>query len=267
MGMKVGKPAETWPDIDRDSPFPFYVQVRKTLEAQIEQEHWNPGDQIPGEPELCRLFGVSRPVIRQALKEMELEGLIVRKKGLGTFISSPKIVSKSLVHSLSGFHEDMVEHGLKPVADVLEQEIRPASKKIAQMLAVEEMTPVTKITRLRYVEDEPVAIVTSYLPYEICRNLINADLTHQSLYAYLETECGLSIASGWRRIDAVVAGEERAAILKIDPGAPLLQLESVSYSAEGIATEYFLALFRSDKTSFEVEIDRINAAEQRADMS
>lgn len=259
MGMKAGKTAETWPDIDRDSPFPLYVQVKKTLEAQIEQAHWQPGDQIPGEPELCRLFGVSRPVIRQALQDMEHEGLIIRKKGLGTFISSPKIVSKSLVHSLSGFHEDMVEHGLKPVADVLEQEIQPASKKLAQMLAVEEMTPVTKITRLRYVEDEPVAIVTSYLPYELCRSLINADLTHQSLYAYLETECGLTIASGWRRIDAVVASEERAALLKINPGSPLLQLESVSYAPDGSAVEYFLALFRSDKTSFEVEIERLHA--------
>jgi len=257
MALRTGTAAESWPNIDRDSPFPFYVQVKKALETQIENAYWKPGDQIPGEPELCRLFGVSRPVIRQALKEMEHEGLILRKKGLGTFIASQKIISKSLVHSLSGFHEDMVERGLEPVADVLEQEIQPASKKMAQMLALEEMTPVIKITRLRYVEGEPVALVTSFLPYEHCRSLIHADLTKQSLYAYLEETCGLMIERGWRRIDAVTASEEHAAVLKIDPGSPLLRLESVSYSDQGKAVEYFLAFFRSDKTSFEVEIERV----------
>lgn len=260
MSVTSGTATETWSTIDRESPFPLYAQVKKALDAQIENGRWNAGDQIPGEPELCRLFGVSRPVIRQALKEMEYEGSIDRKKGLGTFIASQKIISKSLVHSLSGFHEDMVEHGLEPLADVLVQEIRPAGTKTAQMLAIDELAPVTNIERLRFVQGDPVALVTSYLPYEICRSVINADFTHQSLYAYLERECNLHISRGWRRIDAVTASEEQATLLDIQTGAPLLRLESVSYSPEGVAVEYFVAFFRSDKTSFEVEIEHIAAA-------
>lgn len=260
MSLTSGATTETWSSIDRESPFPLYVQVKKALDSQIERGRWQPGDQIPGEPELCRLFGVSRPVIRQALKEMEYEGAIHRRKGLGTFIASPKIISKSLVHSLSGFHEDMVERGLKPVADVLEQEIQPAGKNIANHLELEELTPVIKIVRLRYVRGDPVALVTSYLPYEICRSLINADFSHQSLYAFLEQEGGLTISRGWRRIDAVTASDEQARLLQIHSGSPLLRLESVSYSTLGEAVEYFLAFFRSDKTSFEVEIEHIATA-------
>ena len=72
--------------VDRDSYVPYYVQVRDIVRGQIENGPWAPGSQIPGEPELCEVFGVSRTVIRQALRELEYGGLIVREKGRGTFV-------------------------------------------------------------------------------------------------------------------------------------------------------------------------------------
>ena len=72
-----------------------------------------PGHQIPGEQELCELYGVSRTVVRQALRELELDGMITRRKGKGTFIAPPKI-SEGLVQKLTGFYQDMVERGLRP---------------------------------------------------------------------------------------------------------------------------------------------------------
>jgi GntR family transcriptional regulator len=244
--------------IDRDSPMPFYVQLKDALRAQIEAGYWQVGDRIPGEPELCRMFEVSRTVVRQALKEMVYEGLIVREKGRGTFIAEPRISSKSLVHSLAGFYEDMVEKGITPVAKVLEQAIEPVSQKMAAQLQLDAMEPVIKIKRLRFVEDEPMVLVTSYVPYALCQRLIHADLSLRSLYAFLEEECGLTIARGRRLIDAVVADEYEAELLQIEQGAPLLRLESVSYASDGVPVEYFLALFRSDRTHFEVELARIH---------
>ncbi|UCH11769.1 MAG: GntR family transcriptional regulator [Fidelibacterota bacterium] len=236
------------------------MQMKQALMEQIESGSWKPGERIPGDVELCKLFGVSRTVVRQALKDMAYEGLVMREKGRGTFVAEPKISSKSLVHSLAGFYEDMVEHGLEPVADVLEQAMIPATAKIADRLDIEVMTPVIKLVRLRYVQEEPIVLVTSYLPYDICRALVNADLTHQSLYAFLETKCGLQVASGYRKIDAVVANEYEAKLLRIEVGAPLLRLDSVSYLKDGSPLEYFHGLFRSDRAYFEVEIDRIREA-------
>lgn len=243
--------------IDRRSAVPYYVQMKEALRAQIESGTWQPGMRIPGEPELCRLFGVSRTVVRQALKEMEYEGLVLREKGRGTFVAEPKISSRSLVHSLAGFYEDMDARGLTPVNEVLEQGIVPAGAKVAANLKLEDLAPVIKLTRLRFVQSEPLVLVTSYLPYELCRQLVNADLSRQSLYAFLEKRCGLAVARGRRRIDAVVADEYEAGLLQIDKGSPLMRVESVSYSQNGTPVEYFLGLFRSDRAQFEVEILRV----------
>ena len=86
------------------------------------------GDLLPSKPKLCVIYGVSRTVVRQALREIELEGLITRRKGKGTFIAEPKI-SESLAQKLTGFYQDTVERGLEPVTKMLRHEIVPANKK------------------------------------------------------------------------------------------------------------------------------------------
>lgn len=245
---------EHQPTLDRDSEVPLYVQLKRALEEGIESGRYRPGQQLPGEPELCRRFNVSRTVVRQALKEMSYEGRISREKGRGTFVAEPKIASRSLVHSLSGFYEDMLDRGSPPVDEVLEREILPARARVARYLEIPELEPVHKITRLRFVEGEPIVLVTSYLPYEVCRELAEADLVDQSLYAFLRETCGITIARGRRRIEAIVADEYEAKLLKVERGFPLLKMDSVSYAQSGEPVEYFQGLFRSDRTTFDVEI-------------
>ncbi|HET7011693.1 MAG TPA: GntR family transcriptional regulator [Anaerolineales bacterium] len=243
--------------VNRRSAVPLYVQVREALESQIDSQGWSPGDRIPSEPELCRLFGVSRPVVRQALQEMAHDGLLTRRKGLGTFVAEPRITTRSLVHSLVGFFQEMEAKGMTPVTDVREQAMQPAGPRVGAQLRLDPSTPVVKVTRLRYVQDEPVVLVTSFLPYELCPDLISADLRHQSLYAFLQGRYGLTVSSGKRTIEAALAGEQDAALLRIAPGSPVLRLESVSYLADGRPMEYFHGLFRS---AFEVELGPAGSA-------
>lgn len=242
--------------IDRKSHLPYYVQLKQAIVELIDGGFWKPGDRIPSEPELCKLSGVSRTVVRQALQELAREGQLSREKGRGTFVTEPKISSSSLVHSLVGFYQDMAERGKAPVTEVLEQDIELASPRLASQLNLEVNTPLIKLIRLRFVEDEPIVLVTSYLPYELCPGLINADLKHQSLYAYLQQTYRLEVARGKRRIDAVLANSQQAELLGIEAGSPLLRLDSVSYLEDGTALEVFLGLFRGDRSRFEVEIDR-----------
>jgi GntR family transcriptional regulator len=242
--------------IDRSSPVPYYVQLKEALRAPIEQGVWQPGDQIPGEPELCRLFDVSRTVVRQALNELNFEGLITRIKGKGTFVAEPKI-SESLVQKLTGFYQDMVDRGHRPVTKVLSQQVVPANAKVADCLGLEQGTLVFDIERLRFVQDEPIVLVTTYLPYVLCPKLAQADLSTQSLYAFLEKECGLVIARGRRAIEAVTASEYEAHHLQVAKGAPLILLDSVSYLVDGTPIEYYRAFHRGDRSRFEVELVRI----------
>lgn len=239
--------------IDRNSPVPYYIQLKDTIREKIERGEWKPGDQIPSEPELCETFDVSRTVIRQALKDLEYGGLIIREKGKGTFVAEPKI-SESLVQKLTGFYQDMEERGHRPVSKVLKQEVVPANRKVASFLALEEGALVIEIQRVRYVQNDPIVLVTTYLPYNSCSKLLQADLTLQSLYRFIEKECGLMIARGHRFIEAVAANEVEANYLGVEQGTPLILLDSVSYLADGTPIEYYHAVHRGDRSRFEVTL-------------
>jgi GntR family transcriptional regulator len=241
--------------IDRTSYIPLYIQVRESLTEYIEGDTSDPGDQLPSEPELCRLFNVSRTVIRQALRGLEGEGLIVKRKGRGTFIAEPKI-GESLFQELTGFYQDMSRRGHVPISRVLKQAIIPASQKVATFLQIEPEAPVIRIDRVRYVGDEPIVLVTTYLPHAICPALVETDLTNRSLYAWLHDTYGLQIARGHRVLEAIVAGEYEARLLEINEGAPLIALESISFLKDGTPLEYYTALHRGDRSRFEVELLR-----------
>jgi GntR family transcriptional regulator len=242
--------------INFESHVPYYIQLMEILKEKVQLGNWVPGDQIPGEQDLCEIYRVSRTVVRQALRELELEGVILRRKGKGTFISQPKI-SEGLVQKLTGFYQDMVERGLKPGTKVLHQNISPSTEKVARFLNIEPGEKVIDIQRLRFINEEPIQLVTTYLPFEICPALASVDLTNRSLYEFLENECGVFIAKGRRYIEAVLANETEAALLGIEHGAPLLMLDSISYSENGQPIEYYHAVHRGDRSRFEVELLRL----------
>lgn len=248
--------------VDRSNPLPYYAQVKEAIRRQITQGEWQPGDRLPGEQDLCRIFNVSRTVIRQALKDLMHEGLIVREKGRGTFVAEPKLKG-SLVQRLSGFHEDMIEQGYTPINKVLRQKVVPVTPRIAEYLHLQPGTDVIEIQRLRFVQDEPIVLVTTYIPYALCPALLKADLTKQSLYTFLETQCNLQIVRGHRIIEAVAANEREAELLQIAKSAPLIMLDSVSYLEDGTPVEYYHALHRGDRTRFEVELVRVREHGQK----
>ena len=242
--------------INFESNIPYYIQLVAILKDNISSGDWKTGEKIPSEPELCDIYGVSRTVVRQALGELELEGLINRRKGKGTFVSEKKI-NESLVQKLMGFYQDMVDRGLKPVTKVLKHIVQPATPKIGEYLGVAPETPVFCIERLRYVEGEPILLVTTYIPYSLCPQLAEYDLSNQSLYQVLEREFGLVISHGRRTIEAVPANKHEAQLLEVKEADPLLLLNSVTYLKNGTPLEYYHAVHRGDRSRFEVELVRI----------
>lgn len=144
------KPSRPRLGLDRASPLPLHVQLEQALRDQILEGHWRPGDLVPGEPDLCREFGVSRTVVRQALTHLTYEGLVVRERGRGTFVAPPKL-TESAVQRLSGFYEDMVTLGHEPVSKVLTQQEVAASPQVAARLSLRPGTRVVEIERLRFV--------------------------------------------------------------------------------------------------------------------
>ena len=241
--------------IDFNSAIPYYVQVKDNLRSRIKNGVWSSGDRLPSEAELCDMFGVSRTVIRQALQDLIHEGLIKRRKGKGSFVAPHKI-SEQLVQKLTGFYQDMIEQGLEPTTQVLEHIVVPADEEIAGHLGIAAGESVIKIVRLRSVQHTPIVLVTTFLPYALCPQLSEDDLSNQSLYALLENRYGLTIARGRRTIQAVLAEGQQAKLLEVQKGAPLFRLDSLSTLSDGTPIEYYFAYHRGDRSQFEVELIR-----------
>jgi GntR family transcriptional regulator len=254
-------PVSTSRPIDFNSNIPYYVQLIYLIKEMIQGKIWNSGSKIPGELELCNSYGVSRTVVRQALRELEFEGLVTACKGKGTFVNEPKI-NESLAQKLTGFYQDMVERGLKPITQVLHQQVVACPERIAGHLQIAPGSHVIDINRVRSVGNSPIHLVNSFIPYDLCPKLARVDLTNRSLYEYLESECGLFIVRGRRLIEAVAANDLEAKLLGVERGSPLVMLDSISYLEDGRPVEYYHAVYRGDRSRFEVELVRSRNPEQ-----
>lgn len=237
-----------------DEHLPYYLQLKSLLEEKIDKGELRPNDKLPSEAEICGEFEISRTVVRQALREMEYEGLIFKRKGKGAYVSQPKIL-ETFVQKPSGFYEDMKAQQRKTHSRVLRLELVRAGRRVAKVLQTRTGSRVVLLRRLRFVEDDPVQLVSSYLPHKLCPELLEADFADRSLYAFLE-EHGIFLARGSRIIEAVRATDEEARQLNVETGAPLLRIESVGYREDGTPVEYYEAVHRGDRTRFRVELVR-----------
>lgn len=241
--------------IDRDSPIPYYYQLRAILQDQIGAGQFRVGAQLPSEPSLCDQFGVSRTVVRQALGDLESEGLIERMKGKGTFVAAPKML-EHLAESLTGLHDDVTARGQRLRSRVLALEAVEPPADVLRLLGLSIGDQVVMLERLRFVDNEPWVFTRSYLPYALCAAILDMDMTTKSLYATLEGELGLTLARATRTVEAAAAGSELAGHLGIRTRSPVLLLKSLTFNPSGLPVEYFVAWHRGDRSRFEVQLRR-----------
>ena len=244
--------------INRASPLPFYYQLKQILLTELRKQELAPGDRLPGDHELCNTYNVSRTVVRQALSELETEGVIERVKGRGTFVAQLK-TAEHLVQTLTGLYEDVAARGSQLRSEVRRLEVVPADQQIASELELRQGAPVVLLERLRFVDGEPWVLVTTYLPYDVAPGLVDDDLAHQSLYALLETKYDVQLTHGRRSVEAALANDVQAGALAIKVGEPVLVLRSTSY-AGGRPVEMFVAYHRGDRSRFEVALSRSRPA-------
>jgi GntR family transcriptional regulator len=243
--------------IDKESPVPYYHQLKLYILGEIESGNWSLKQKLPSETEFCDHFGISRTVVRQAIKELQNQGHLSTEKGKGTFITRTKITT-GFVQNLMGFHEDFTRRGFRVTTRILKQELAPASQRVADALRIKLNSPVITLSRLRKLNDEPSVYVTTYIPQPLCPDLLHRDMEDKSLYAFLKG-CGLEIHKGHRYIGVSLANEYEASLLGVKVGSPLIELDSVSYLKDGRPLEYFHAFHRGDRTRFEVELVKFEA--------
>lgn len=236
----------------RESQVPYYVQVTYALRSQLRASR--PHDPLPSEQELEAIFGVSRTVIRQALRELSQEGLIYSQKGKGSFVAPPK-VTEGQIQRLTSFTSEMSRQGIQPQTQVLEQAVVDAEPLAAERLEIAPGTSVIALRRLRKLQGEPFMMASTWIPWDLCPGIEEADLAKRSLYDVLETDHGHKITRGVRTLEAVAASSDVAGRLEVATGSPMMRIELVSYGVDGRALEYSVAFHRGDRARFQFEIN------------
>lgn len=240
--------------LNRHSAVPFHYQFKRMLLDQITSGALPPGARLPTEREYAAQLGVSLAPIRQALGELARQGYVERVKSRGTFVRRRKIDQK--ITALSSFTDSMHQTGLPVGVRVLRLERCRPSKEIAARLRLSGHEMVVALQRLCLLEEEPVALLRSWLPAAMFPNLEGHSFADRSLYHLLEEEYGCRLRRAESYIEVCPADEESSALLASGLGAPLIRVESVTYEWHDHAVEYVEVLYRADRYRFFMESRR-----------
>lgn len=236
-------------------------RVYLILRDRIASGELTPGTRLPSEPVLADLHDVSRVTIRRALAELEREGLISRRPGAGTFVTS-RIVKRPIVADLSNALAHLVEMGRSTDVKLLSFGYVEASNEVADGLRLDAGEKVQRSVRVRIIDGEPFSYLVTHVPSRIGVTYTEAELASQPLLALIE-RTGVKVDRATQTVSATLAGPEVAAALNIEAGGPLISLTRVVYDTKSRGIEHLTALYRPDRYSFQMELLRIDAGGDR----
>jgi GntR family transcriptional regulator len=227
---------------------PRYYQLKELIRERIQSGEWAPGSLIPSERVLCERYGISRMTARQSITELVNEGLLYREQGKGTYVGRPKISQQLL--RLTGFTEDMQAREKRPGAQVLSAEMWPADDATAERLRIKTGQLVFRLRRLRLADAEPLAVETSCISFFGCERLLQHDLGQESLYQLLEFTYDVPPFAAEQELEADLATEDEARLLKVGQGSPVLRTRRITETRRNQPIEYASSVYRGDKYRF-----------------
>jgi GntR family transcriptional regulator len=227
--------------LEPSSPIPLYHQLERTLAERIAAGSY--GDGLPGELELVAEFGVSRGTVRQALDRLSRRGLIVRRRGRGSFVAP--IPLEYPVGRFYHFAHEMSERGIAESSRVLGRGLVRTPRRIARRLEITPETRCVRLVRLRLAGDRPLLLETSHIPGDLASALADADLTRGSIYDVLEAG-GVRLNRVTEEVRSVTLSGAEAEPFALEAGAPALALERLAWAADR-AAEHRLVLAPSDR--------------------
>ncbi len=211
------------------------------------------GEAIPSERQLSADLGVSRLTVRAALDDLVREGLLVRRRGSGTFVSEPKIAQEL---TMTSFSEEMRRRGMVPASRTLDLRVVSAGAHLGRLLRVSPSEPVVVVRRLRLADRETMAIETLHVRQSLVPGLTGAELEQGSFYDLLESRYGIVIASGTQTIEPTVTNEEESAVLGVPLHSPAFLFERTTQDTTGQVVEYVRSIYRGDRYRLVTELSR-----------
>ena len=242
--------------VDKASAVPYYHQVKEAVKALISRGRLKPGDMLPSEFSLSEQLGISRLVVHRAYRELVTEGLLIRKRPKGTFVSPPIHRGYRVVGPLFSMTENLAQDGMKPTNRILRQEVLSAEEEARSELHLPARARVVHLSNLRLVDGLPFAIEDMYFPAERFPALAEMDMNNQSVYAILESHYDAHPQEAQDVVTAGPATREEARLLGITKGAPVMRLKRTSTDRQGRMVEYSKVVLHAERYQFVASVRR-----------
>src|SRR5215469_1095983 len=232
----------------------LYAKVEEALATEIAQGEYRPGDQLPTEDALLERFQVSRITVRRAIHNLVRRDLLEIRRGLGTFVLSPRIEAE--LTKLTGFVEDMHAVGRKATARVVSHGVVAASARVAERLQLTKGMKVMQIKRVRLANDTPISFDETFLPLGLGKQIVRNDLRRRPIFTLLEEQYGVPLVEADYELEAVTASETVANALQVRIGSPIFQIERTSMTSGNKPVDYEVLSYRGDLVRFVTRLHR-----------
>src|SRR5579862_364322 len=233
---------------------PFYEQIVQYVRSLINDKKLRSGDTFYSEGQLAKTLGISKMPVRQAFQRQRSEGLLVIRRGKNPIIGAGPVSWN--FRELHGFSEEMRSRGLVPSGQLLDLRRQNPDPEVLAALRLGPDEQVYFMKRLRLANNEPVAIVTSYLPVQLFPDLERQDLARESLYQIIEQTYRISLWRAEEVIGATTARREEAQLLQTVAGDPVLHIKETTFDTEQRAVEYSISYLRGDRYTVLVNSER-----------
>lgn len=249
----MARPADRIDRRKRDAP--LWAQVRADLLNRLDGGEFESG--FPGELELVEQYAVSRHTIREALRELRSEGLVLGRRGRPSRLAAAEPVEiDQPLGALYSLFASVQAAGLDQHSEVRALDIR-ADGVVALHLGLEESTPLLYLERLRKAGDEPLAMDRVWLPAEIAGALVEVDFRHTALYEQLATRCDVRLTGGREQIRARTATHAEAKLLHLPAGDAVMSIERLGCRS-GVPIEWRRTIIRGDRFAVSADFNARN---------
>ncbi len=238
--------------LDRDGKQKLYVQVYDILRENVEQGEWLVGSMIPTEDDLCRTYNVSKATVREAIAELARDGYVRRQQGKGTFVicaephrglAMHSKITQDIPGSETEFEREVIETGVAAPADDIMAYLRTEAD-------------IQYFISKRIVENKAVFIDESFVPRALFPDFEVSDVMQKSIFDLVDRKAGRKIVKVVQTMEVDLATADRAAILEIESGCPVLVVHRILVGPDSNPMAYTRLIGSGTKYKIQMEFEQ-----------
>ncbi|RUA09580.1 MAG: GntR family transcriptional regulator [Flavobacteriia bacterium] len=239
--------------LDTESSVPYHAQIEAYLRELIKDKRFIDGKNLlPKEESLSKKFGVSRNTIRQAINKLVQEGLIERKKGVGSKVVQKKISTR--LDNWISFTKEMKLQGIDVVNYLIDISMVNADKEVYKALSISKPQKIWCLKKIRGSKEAKYLYSISY--FHPRTGISDKDNFKKPLYDLLEEKHDTIVTVSKEKLRAIIAGKELAEILNTDENDPVLKRERIVFDSGNRPVEYNIVYYKTDYFTYDIDIKR-----------